>query len=355
MARSADRPWYRKERDTWYTTLGGKQVRLAKGKGNRKVAEKELLKLKLAQHASPSVASERQTVQSILGAYLKHAKRHLSARHFAHQQSILQRFNDAHGYRDVADCRPIHLTQWLDANPDWKTDWTLHGIVSTVKRAFTCAATQELITKNPFKVVKRPTGAPRRPVTDDEFQRLLRGAGGPTGKTFRQALVFMRFTGCRPGEMAALKWEDLDLDRARIVLSAHKTARKTHKPRVLPMMRAVVKLLTYRRKQTDGPYVFLNAYGNPWHRSALSLRLQRCRARQDIPKEATLYGVRHKFGTDAIIKGVDLKSLSMLMGHTTTRMTEYYLHLAGEDAHLEQSMRRATGPRPDIPTSQTGG
>ena len=243
--------------------------------------------------------------------------------------------------------RPFHLTQWLDANPDWKSDWTLYRIVGTVKRAFEWSCRQGLIAANPFKHVNHRPGAPRRPITDAEFQALLRGAPGRRGRPFRQALIFLRYTGCRPCEMAALKWADIDLERQVIVMREHKTAKKVRKPRVVPLVPVVIKLLIHLRKHRRGDHVFLNDRGNPWHRSALGLRLLRCRKRQGIPTDATLYGVRHQFGTTAIVRGVDIKTLAQLMGHESTRMTEHYLHLSGEREHLVDSMRRATSRRPE--------
>src|SRR2546430_11105050 len=41
-------------------------------------------------------------------------------------------------------------------------------------------------------------------------------------------------------------------------------------------------------------------------------RIQRCRERQGIPADAKLYGVRHQFGTAALVRGVDIKTLSQL-------------------------------------------
>lgn len=345
MARNADRPWYWKARGGWYTTFGGKQVLLAKGRANKAVAEKKLLELRLEAASNPGIDSERQTVGSVLDAYLGHAKRHLSARHFEHEKSLLQQFNDAHGFRVVTECRPIHLTQWVDGKPQWKAAWTLHRVIATVKRPFLWAMAQKLIESNPFHGVNHRQGGARRPVTDAEFQSLLRSAPGRMGKPFRQALIFMRFTGCRPGEMAGLRWSDIDLANRKIVLAVHKTVKLTKEPRVLPLIPTVVKLLIHRRKVSRGDHVFVNAYSNPWHRSAMALRLKRARERQGIPSGVTLYGIRHSFGTSAIVRGVDIKTLAQLMGHTSTRMTEHYLHLAGQGEHLEQSMRRATERR----------
>jgi site-specific recombinase XerD len=54
-----------------------------------------------------------------------------------------------------------------------------------------------------------------------------------------------------------------------------------------------------------------------------------------------MYGIRHQFGTMAVVNGVDIKTLSELMGHRSTQMTEHYCHLAGHQAHLAAAMQRA--------------
>jgi integrase len=41
------------------------------------------------------------------------------------------------------------------------------------------------------------------------------------------------------------------------------------------------------------------------------------------------YSLRHTFGTRAILSGIDIDTLRVLMGHSTRKMTEKYMHLAG--------------------------
>lgn len=344
MARSA-RPWFWKKRDAWYVTLNGKRVRLAQGRANKASAETKFHELMLEVRANPAADSNCPTVVSVVELFLSHAERHYVARSYAERRSILQRFAEAHGFRRIEDCRPFHLTQWLDQNRQWKSDWTLNHIVSTVKRPFDWACQQGLIRTNPFKPVNHRPGAPRRPITDSEFQAMLRGAPGRRGRAFRQVLIFLRYTGCRPAEVASLTWNDVDLDGGVIVLNDHKTAKKVGKPRIVPLVSVVVRLLIHRRRHNQSKFVFVNERGNPWNRCSMSLRIQRCRSRQGIPADAKLYGVRHQFGTTAIVRGVDIKTLAHLMGHSSTRMTEHYLHLSGEREYLEQSMRRATSRR----------
>jgi integrase len=209
-----------------------------------------------------------------------------------------------------------------------------------------------------------------RPLSDEEFQRLLRATSvwakrgrfkkprpsdikrrkrPSAGARFRQLLIFLRYTGARPGEASSLEWEDINLEKAVIVLHRHKTSRtqRVKKPRVIPLHPVVLKLLIHiRRRGEPGPLVFLNHRQTAWNRSNLSLRVRRARAAAGVPGEAKLYGLRHGFGTRSILNGVDLKTLAELMGHTTTRMTEHYVHLVGHQAHLAAAMLRANGRRP---------
>ena len=366
------RPWYRKHDDWWMVQIDGKQVKLAKGRRNRQQAEHKFHELMLQRGKNPAPESGEHTVASIIEAYLTHARTRYASRTYYERRRYLQLFAEAHGWRKVndRDCLPLHLTSWLDAHPDWQSDWTLNQIVNVIQRPFNWAARQRLIAANPFRGVTHRPGEPRRPLTDAEFQALLRVTSvwakrrryqkprpsdvkkrkhPSVGARFRQLLIFLRFTGARPGEACRLKWVDIDLDKAVIVLHQHKTSRtqRVKKPRVIPLTPVVLKLLIHiRRRQDPGDRVFLTHRKTPWNRSNLSLRIRRAREVAGIPEDAKLYGLRHGFGTRAVVNGVDLKTLAELMGHTTTRMTEHYVHLAGQQPHLADAMRRATARRP---------
>jgi integrase len=267
------------------------------------------------------------------------------------------------------DCLPVHVEEWIAEHPAWASDWTKAQIVSIVMRPFNWAAKKRLIPANPFRGVEKTQGEPRRPMTDAEFAAILRHATvwkkrrrnndryasgrkvcpsdrkkrvrPSAAARFRQVLIFLRFTGCRPGEAARLEWHDIDLAGRVIVLRRHKTSKRTKKPRVIPLHPVVVKLLIFlRRLNQPGEHVFLTSRKTPWHRVSLAQRLRRVRQAAGIAEDAKLYGLRHRFGTTAILRGVDLKTLSELMGHTTTRMTEHYVAIAGQRSHLAAAMER---------------
>lgn len=361
MARQGH-PWFRKSDGWWYVKIGGRLHKLARGRENKDAALTRWHELMTERGSNPPLDSPDHTIASIIDLYLAHIERSRAPRTFANCKYYLQRFAEAHGFRLVRDCRPIHLTHWIDANRQWVSDWTVSNVIGTVQRPFNWASRQGLIPSNPFRVVRHRTGQPRRPLADEEFRSLLR-ATGPSRRwprdfvrtrtpkrpsraaRFRHVLLFMRNTGARPSEMAALTWNDVDLENGVAILREHKTARtqRTPRPRVIQLVPVVVRLLRYlaSRCPLSTDRVFLTARGTPWNRWNLCLRMRRLREKANVPADAKLYGIRHQFGTQSIVNGVDLKTLAELMGHTTTRMTEHYIHLAGRQSHLAAAMRQA--------------
>lgn len=373
MPRQA-RPWYSAEKGWWMVYVDGQKKWLVKGPDDwptRLLAEKKHRELLYLRDTNPAPEGPERTVASIIELYLKVNGKRYDERSLSERKHYLQRFAEAHGFRKVTDkdCLPVHLEQWVNDHPEWKSDWTVSQVLNIVQRPFNWAVKKRLILANPFRGVERRTGQPRRPLTDKEFQSLLRSTSvwltrqrskklypcdarrrqrPSAGARFRQMLVFLRYTGARPGEAAALEWEDIDIENAVIVLNEHKTSKtqRVKKPRVIPLHAVVVKLLISIRKRNEpGKLVFLTHRKSAWNRCNLGQRMRRAREIAGVPTDAKLYGLRHAFGTRSIINGVDIKTLAELMGHTTTRMTEHYLHLSGQRAHLADAMRRANDRR----------
>lgn len=358
MSRNA-KPWYNRERGWWMVYWNGRKVRLVQGKPDKpteKLACDRLADLRYEARHNPAPDTAEPTVASIIEAYQESARRRLAKSTLEAARPYLQSFAEVHGWRKVKEASPDHLDSWLYSHPEWVSDWTKNLAVRQVQAAFNWAKGKaRLIRQNPFQGFTHPVGLPRRDMTAHEFQRILRATPNrqhrkrpSPGARFRQVCVFLWRTGCRPGEAAQLKWSDIDLDQALIEFTRHKTVRTQRKPRprIIPLDPVVVKLLIWiRRLDQPGEHVFLNHRKTPWNKNSLAQRVMRARREAGIADDAKLYGVRHAFGTRAIVNGVDIKTLAELMGHTTTRMTEHYLHLAGQLPHLAAAMLRANGRR----------
>jgi integrase len=157
-------------------------------------------------------------------------------------------------------------------------------------------------------------------------------------------LLFLWWTGARIGELVSLEWKFIDVEKGIAVLHKHKTAnsRKDRAARIIYLPEKALRLLTWmlQDQRTEQTHVFLSNHGVPWTGGALALRFNRLRVRNGIPFDCKLYGARHAFGTRMAVAGVDLKTLSTLMGHTTTRMSEHYIHMAGETEHLHGALEK---------------
>ena len=60
----------------------------------------------------------------------------------------------------------------------------------------------------------------------------------------------------------------------------------------------------------------------------------------------SLYLLRHAFGTNAVLNGVDVATVATLMGHASLDMvSRVYVHLADQHQHLNEAVEKATAPR----------
>jgi integrase len=288
-------------------------------------------------------------VQDVIEMYLAQARRDLSVRSYETVSCILRRFDESAGQLTLAECRPFDLQCWLNEHPEYRSEWYRRCVISSIKRAFHWACEMELIQRNPCgKMRSRGRPQRRRPMSDEEFQTLMRGSD----LTFRGFLIFLKFTGCRPGEAAGMRWPDVHFEEGAVVLNEHKTARKTGRPRIIPLVPTVIKLLLWMRsaredsRTREQDHVFTNGRGNAFSRGWLSLKMQRLRRRLGLPAGVTLYGLRHRYGLMGIKNGVNLKLLSLCMGHVRTQMTEHYIAEAGLTDQVQQAAWQvAYGPR----------
>jgi integrase len=130
-------------------------------------------------------------------------------------------------------------------------------------------------------------------------------------------------TGARRGEIEALKWREIDMERRSIVLSAERS--KTGARRI-PLSKAAIDTLCDLPQ--SGPYVFPAQREN----SASGYTQALPRVWSLIRKEAgledlRLHDLRHSFASFAAESGASLQLIGKALGHTQIKTTERYAHL----------------------------
>jgi integrase len=257
------------------------------------------------------------------------------------------RFRDAgHGDIPLVQLIPYTVTRWVDgekAKRSWSST-TAANATRFIARVASWCEEQRLIPKdsNPLEGMARPKArSKRRLLTDAEYRALLRGAD----PAFRRLLVMLRWTGARPQELRELTWEQVRPDR--IVLTEHKTTAtdKAERDRVIWLVGPAAKLLAWLRSQQESTvvndHVFLTPRGRPWTAQRLCHVLAARRKAAGVAKGAVAYGARHWFGTNAVLNGLDLKTLAQLMGNSPEVAGRDYVHLAEQHEHLAGAAAQA--------------
>ncbi len=342
--------FFRKFDGWWYAQLtidGGRvQRKLVKGQENEKKAEEEYIKLRatlLNGGDVPAAPVSDVSVAEVIDRFLDHSKANHKPATFQNYSIYLIPFAKAHGRTRSSDLKPLHATGWMDKKAMKRG--ARRAFVTAAKRAFAWAEEQGLIAESPLRKLKKPKGRRRqRTVTAEERQQILAAI---RDKRFRDFVFAMQETGCRPGEVAAVTAEDVDLDRGIWKLGDHKTEGKTGEARVVFLTPAMVDLSRKLiDKFPDGP-LFRGWGSKPYSVNAVRCRFRRLRAKLPQLKGVVAYCYRHTFCTDALERGVPVADVAELLGHRSTDMVmRHYSHLRDRQAHLRAAATKAAGSNP---------
>ena len=214
-----------------------------------------------------------------------------------------------------------------------KTVRNLHQVLSSALRF---AKSQKLIAENPSDacVLPRVEHREMKTLTADQLDAFLREA--------KNSGVFEMYdlelaTGLRRGELLGLKWEDIDLDEGilrvrrqvcRISGTVTEAPLKTKNAyRTLLIGEDAVPVLKQQKEKGVGNYVFPSFTGGPISPDSVQKMLHRVLACAGLPP-IRFHDLRHTFATLAIQNGVDIKTVSGMLGHYSAGFTlDTYAHV----------------------------
>ena len=215
-----------------------------------------------------------------------------------------------------------------------KTVRNIHQILSS---ALKLAQEQSLILTNPAEGCALPR------VEHQEMKTLTTVQLASFFREARESGVFELYylelaTGLRRGELLGLKWEDVDLERgdlrvrrqvSRINGEVVEAPLKTKNAyRTLPLAEDTISVLKEQRKKVgNSPWVFPSPNGGPISPDSVLHMLHRVLKRAGLPK-VRFHDLRHTFATLALQNGVDVKTVSGMLGHFSAGFTlDTYAHI----------------------------
>jgi integrase len=278
------------------------------------------------------------TVREVLDLYVRHSKAEgvHGEEAAADRDYVFGLFRNAYGPMPVADCRPYHLTDFIETHPEWRSVGTRRAKANMIRAAFNWAFKQERIPRHPFINI-RYGEAERRPELPDD---VLDTASGVANKGLERALRFLRLTGCRASELCAAVWADVDLDRGIWSIPKHKSRKHTGKLKMVALVPEAVDLLRAALAQAKpvstqewsaASPILLTVRGKRWSRHNLWKSMSYLKRRYGLKTSASIHGLRHAFATAAVAAGAPIALIAAQLGHANTRVTEkHYVDLTNQ-------------------------
>jgi integrase len=230
----------------------------------------------------------------------------------------------------VADAKKHILRDFISAHPGWKSSSTRKAKANQINAALNWAKKEERIDRNPFEGVTYSEAPPRPPLEDVCLDKILCSAN----KRFERFCLFLRLTGLRLSSAAAVEWDHVFWDLRGIVLPAdlHKSGKRSGKPLTVALVDEAVELLKkVKAEDYHEGVIFRNNRGQPWTRGTLGNQLRRMKRRLKIDCKASLHGIRHLVGSEAVRGHAPIKSVSKALGHGSSAITErFYVHVDGD-------------------------
>ncbi len=206
---------------------------------------------------------------------------------------------------------------------------TIRNIMQIISSAMDFAVAQKIITENPCKAVELPKVEKQemQTIPVEQLQAFLTEA--KASGVYEMYYIELS-TGLRRGELLGLKWSDIDWKNGIITVRrqvARVNGEITEAPlktknsyRRVSISPQAIEVLKQQQAKTDSEYVFPSPTGGPISPDSVNNMLKRVLARASIPK-VRFHDLRHTFATIALQNGVDIKTVSSILGHFSA-----YLH-----------------------------
>lgn len=243
------------------------------------------------------------------------------------------------GSKQMATIKPIEAAEVVtNLIADGVGSATIRSALNAVRAMYRRAVQLEICETNPFATVRLPKHRKKsiEPFTEEEVQQIIEAAPDTRLPGFWR-LAFQ--TGMRYGEISALHWSDVDFGEATIhvhrmqslqedkTYAVEEVMKTDSARRTISVSAEVLSDLNGQRKlnmvtgRSSSPLVFPSATlkaisPQSHHRYDWQPLLKRLGI-----KHRNFHQVRHTFATMALAAGIEITTVSKMLGHANSRVT----------------------------------
>ncbi|PIB31282.1 site-specific tyrosine recombinase/integron integrase [Maribacter sp. 4G9] len=177
---------------------------------------------------------------------------------------------------------------------------------------------------NRFYEIERPIQQKQLPkvLSKSEILSLIKN----TNNLKHRCIVSLLYSaGLRRSELLNLKLEDIDSQRMLITIKAA----KGNKDRMTVLSPTLLELLrNYLKEYRPKNYLFEGPGQKRYTASSVLKLIAMAAKKAGIYKKVTPHMLRHSFATHLLEDGTDIRHIQLLLGHSSTKTTEIYTHVA---------------------------
>jgi len=253
-----------------------------------------------------------------------------------------------HQITDLEEIRTQHIKMYIQhlikkqLSPSY-----INAILRCVRAYFRYATEEEYLTSNPAtKISWQKQGKVMiNTFTDVEVHSLLEAFDFSTFLSARNKLILaIAFdTGARNTEMCDILEEDI---RDNVILLHGKGNKERHVPLTPYLKRAMLKYhrikdLYFEDKQITCKNLLLSRTGRPMTKEAMEHVFKQAAAQADVRTEirCSPHTARHYFAQTHLRNGLDVYSVSRLLGHENINITKRYLQSMQDSSIVEMAVK----------------
>ena len=221
---------------------------------------------------------------------------------------------------------------------------TVKRKIATLKAYYNYLEEEEIINDNPFRRIKvkfkenvtLPRIIPREEIEqllNFMYNRLDENDNSVYKYRLRDVVVVeMLFaTGARVYEISNIREDSIDLNSGLIRIKG-KGGKERYVQISNSYLLAMMKkyFVENRTEIKESGYFFVNNRGNRYTEQSIRLMLKKYTKQAGIERNITPHMFRHSFATYLIEEGVDVSCVQQILGHSSIKTTQIYIHVAAK-------------------------